>query len=362
MAGNGGMGQPRHAELAAYQSRRRSLRKWAVVYSLAAAPLPAVLLSRGMHVGMTAVIVIFFVQVAVWCMLNCWAVGRLAEESPLPRPGRPGVASFLPARRRWFAGLAAGVVAVMAPFSWFDREIEAGRVAALPQNVQAREQVLRSEEESLGALVAAPLPTVDSDPEIVSLRRELEKGRADLPRLRDELACEADGTCGSRQVGTEEVYEAKAAQFTELERRVDVQLPAQIEQRAAVVEAAAAAARQAVVAGKRRLADIGRELSAPPTWSGRRDALDDMAAVRWQTAAVVAAVAVVAFTLHYLLDVRLLQITARRVCSRRPASDESENKSTGGSVNADPHKHDGPAPQKPGWRWRPRLWWREAKQ
>lgn len=292
----------------------------------------------------------------------------------------------MPAWRHGVALVAALTVGFLALFCWFDHDIEDKRRAAQPENWTARVQTLRAEDEQQRAVLEKALPTVDADPEIISLRNTLDQARRDYPKVRDEVVCEADGTCGSRKEGRRENYEEKVRRRDQLKADIEVNLPGEISRRTAAVDAKIDAAERAKKDAESRRDDISSILGAPPTWSNRWDALNEVASAQWKVAL---AVALAAGLTHFVLDALPLQGTARRICSRRPRSepavqDSPETRDAGaeepggvparGPEPAGASRSDGggyrvdfdsgmwlPSPSDPGVRPSRRWWWRKAK-
>ena len=295
-----------------HQPRLRKLRKCALFSALLTAPLPAVLLVAGLHVSFLIVAGVAAVYVVVWSAINLWTVARMEHDAP--EPDGPGDPPSTPLRRHVVAAVAGLVVGLMAPFWLFDQEIEARREAALPANVEAWRQKLTLDDGKLQAQLAAPLPTVEGDPEIVSLREDLDRSRKALVAVRATIPCERDGTCGSGEKGPGDNYQEKVRLRNQLELAVDKQLPDKIGDRTRVVaEQIRADGQSRDMAIERRVA-IKRELASPPQWPGRLTAFNDVAVRRWPPAL---AVFVATVALYFTLDSLLLRALTRRICKGR---------------------------------------------
>jgi hypothetical protein len=283
------------------------------------APIPAVFLIIGLHLPVTYVIGIGAGHVAAWSRVNRWAVASVEESAP--PPGIPGRAPYLPAWRHGVAVVIALTVGLLSLFCWFDHDIEGRRQAA--EAWGSRVQALQFEDAQQRAVLETPLPTLDVDPEIISLHNTLDQARKDYPKVRDDVVCEADGTCGSRKEGFRENYEEKVRRRDQLKADIDVNLPGAIDRRTAEIQVDIDAAERAKKDAESRREEISRILSAPPVWSDRWDALNEIAAPRWKVAL---AVALVAGLVQFGLDVLPLQLTARRICSRRPDAEDAEDR------------------------------------
>jgi hypothetical protein len=285
-----------------------------------------------MHIGLTSVMLVSAAHFLLAWALNHRALGYVVDRSFLR--GHVRSVLGLPSYRYVVAVLAAVAVFLAAPLCLFDSQIEAMREAAQPANWAARQQVLQDENARLRAVIAQPLPSVGNDPEVVSLQAQLNQARADWPRIRDEVVCEGDGTCGSGRFGEKSRYEEKAARRDELRTDIEVDLPREIEMRKKVVEANVATARGVKDLAERRSGEIKAELSEPPRWSdrwhGRWQALDAVDLSRWRMGAVVVS-AVLAGLLYLLLDVAVLRMVARRV---RTVGVETPEPAAAGSLTA----------------------------
>jgi hypothetical protein len=297
-------------------ARRRCARRRAVGCALVAVPLPGFVLVSGLHLGPTWVLLIVAVHFAIG-----WGINHLVLHGVVDRSLRPDQAGWLPGlpRKRHLAAwpFAVGVL-FLAPLCLFDRDIEARHEAARPENWAARQQALVDEDVRLRAVIAKPLMNADDDPEVVSLQKQLDQARNDIPQVRQDVICEGDGTCGTGRVGQKERYEEKKRRRDELQRDIDNDLPQAIAARTKAVQGNRDAATETKILAERRSGEIRAELAAPPQWSdqwyGRWQAFDRVAEPRWKVGAAVV-VAFLAVLLYLVLDVFVLRAAARGICT-----------------------------------------------
>jgi Domain of unknown function (DUF4407) len=316
------------------EARRRKARLFAVVCAFVAALLPAFFLIVGLHVDLTAILLVAALQFMIgWGINNrvlAWAVARSFLDDDTGRAPR------LPRYRGLIAVPVALLIACLTPLCLFDREIEATRGAF--EQWPAREQALHDEDGRLQVVVARPLPSLAANPELVSLQNQLDQAKADLPRIRKEAVCEGDGTCGSGLVGEKERYNAKVKQADDLQKAIDEHLPHAMAGRKKAMQDDIDTAGGVKAAAERRRDEIETELRRPPQWSdgwdGRLWALDDLAIPSWM-ALVALLAAFLAGVLYYVVDVVLLRTVARRICTSGDRARTSDVDAPGVGVGSD---------------------------
>jgi hypothetical protein len=274
-------------------------------------PLPLVFLIDGMHFSVLAAVMVAVAHTLLWWAFNRWAVLWMAEKAS--RPGYPGGAPSLPGLRCGLAVAVAVAVGLLAPFWWFDEAV-AGVQATERVNLVDQERNLRIEDGGCRAVLDRPAPTVDADPDVVALRTALEVGNEELSAARADLRCELDGSCGSKRDGAGSIYRKKRELLDELENRVEVELPKQIADRIGVVREQIEADKKAKVEAGNRRAEIQRELASLPPVPTQWDALNRVAKPRWMEAFGVVLAAIV---LYLIVDLTILRIAVRRICSFR---------------------------------------------
>jgi hypothetical protein len=204
----------------------------------------------------------------------------------------------------------------MVPFWWFDSEVRTIQDEAAPERRLERMQLLRLDDDRQRAVLDEALPTIDGDPEIVSLRAELDRARIALPKARGDVVCERDGTCGTRRQGKGDNYREKVALRDQLESDVNENLPRKIDDRTRIVQREIDDGRQAKAQAAHRRAEIEHDLNVPPPiWRGRWFAVNQAANRSWPATL---AMVVVGGILYFALDVLVLRAVTRRICATRP--------------------------------------------
>jgi hypothetical protein len=287
------------------KARLRLLCRWALAFAVtvSCAATPSMVFGFGLSVFVVPV-VIFIGVFPPLLFLNRHTVTRMHGEPPPPA---------VP----WFRVAISTVFGLFfaAAFTlWmFQSTIDAVQFEQDPAAWDHDARQLQHDQARDTRILDQPIPVVDQDREVLRLQGLLDDAQTRLSKVKDDMICEEDGSCGTRIPGRGGAYDTKVARRDELAAEVtDLQLQLvnaklRVADRAARLnqEKADATARQPGLDRRRE------ELGTRPAGATR---LDAVRAVAERHKARVGGMCVGSWLGFLALDLVWLYTIARRIC------------------------------------------------